>query len=66
VYRILYGEDFIEDSIISLINYVDKVFVFWDDVPWGDVKQATYKGKTVQIPKKIDDVLSMNDNATSL
>ena len=57
IYRVLYGEDFIQDSILSIIDYCDKIFVFWDDVPWGDVKQAKYKGNIIPIPKLIDRVV---------
>jgi hypothetical protein len=57
LYRILYGADFIEDSILSIIRYVDKVFLFWDDTPWGNIKSARYKGKTISIPDKIDNVV---------
>jgi len=57
IYRILYGEDFIEDSIMSIMDFVDKIFVFWDDVPWGGVKSAKYKGKVVPIPIVIDHVV---------
>lgn len=56
LYRVLYGEDFIQDSILSIIDHVDKIFVFWDDRPWGDVKEAKYKGNIVKIPSKIDNV----------
>ncbi len=59
LYRVLYGEDFIQDSILSILDHVDKVFVFWDDRPWGDVKEAKYKGHMTKIPTHIDNVAGM-------
>lgn len=35
MYRALYGEDFIQESIESIDPFVDKIFVFWDNRPWG-------------------------------
>jgi len=57
VYRCLYGEDFIQQSIKSIENYVDKIFIFWDDTPWADATQCTYKGNVVKFPKKFDNIL---------
>ncbi len=50
VYRCLYGEDFIRKSVMSVIPYVDKVFICWDDRPWGDVEDVEYLGRRVQFP----------------
>lgn len=57
VYRCLYGEDFIQESIKSIRDYVDKIFVFWDDKPWGNVESCIYKGKEIKFPKKFDNIL---------
>ena len=57
VYRCLYGEDFAQASIRSIDGVVDKIFVFWDDTPWGDCDHVVYKGQRVDFPKKFDDVL---------
>jgi len=57
VYRCLYGEDFIQHSIKSIDEFVDKIFVFWDDQAWGNVNECMYKGKKVNFPKKFDDIL---------
>lgn len=57
VYRCLYGEDFIQESINSITDYVDKIFVFWDEKPWGDIKQCTYKGEVVKFPEKFDNIV---------
>ena len=45
VYRCLYGEDFIEESIRSIEPYAEKIFVFWADKPLANVKEANYMGK---------------------
>jgi hypothetical protein len=57
IYRCLYGADFIQQSIKSIIDYVDKIFIFWDDIPWGNVKEVTYKGARIFFPKRFDDIL---------
>ncbi len=57
VYRCLYGEDFVQESIMSINDAVDKIFVFWDNTPWGDVTECVYKGQTVKFPKKFDKVV---------
>jgi hypothetical protein len=57
VYRCLYGEDFIQESIRSIEPHVDKIFVFWDNVPWGNVKQCDYMGETIVFPQKFDNIL---------
>jgi Tfp pilus assembly protein PilF len=57
VYRCLYGEDFIQESIASISDSVDKIFVFWDDTPWGEVTGCVYKGEAIQFPKKFDNVV---------
>lgn len=57
IYRCLYGEDFIQASIKSIDSYVDKIFIFWDDTPWGDTTGVEYKGQWVDFPKKFDNIL---------
>ena len=59
VYRALYGEDFVQYSIRSILPYVDKVFVFWDDTPWGDVQSCNYKGEQIVFPKKFDSTVEL-------
>ena len=56
VYRGLYGEDFIQASIRSIEPYVDKIFVFFDTIPWGNVESVFYQGewKRFPIPYKFD------------
>lgn len=55
--RILYGEDFVQESILSILDHVEKVFVFWTHIPFGDVTHVEYEGKIIQFPKKFDNVL---------
>ena len=54
IYRGLYGEDFIEDSVASITEFVDRIFFFLDPKPWGDVTSCEYKGGLVQFPKTFD------------
>ena len=56
VYRALYGEDFIQQSMLSVIDHVDKIFFFWCDKPLGNISSCVYRGEKVDFPKKIDSV----------
>tara|TARA_R110000824_G_scaffold118226_9_gene270429 strand:- start:5068 stop:5892 length:825 start_codon:yes stop_codon:yes gene_type:complete len=57
VYRCLYGEDFIQESINSITDHVDKIFIFWDDRAWGNINHCMYKGARVDFPEKFDNIL---------
>ena len=57
IYRCLYGEDFIQQSILSVKDYADKILVFWTDTPFGNISEVIYKGITQPIPKPIDRIL---------
>jgi len=57
VYSCLYGEDFIQESILSLIDHVDRVFVFLADKPWGGSSGCMYKGKYIEYPAKFDSIV---------
>jgi hypothetical protein len=57
IYRCLYGADFIQESISSIIDHVDRVYIFYDTVPWGNVTEVTYKGARIFFPKRFDDIL---------
>lgn len=59
VYRVLYGEDFIEESIHSVLNAVDKVYVFWTNKVWGDCKAVKYNGEIVKFPEKFDNAVEI-------
>jgi hypothetical protein len=56
IYRVLYGEDFIKESIKSIINYFDKIFIVLADKPLAEAKGCIYKGKYIEFPKTIDNV----------
>ena len=58
-YRILYGEDFIKESLNSILPHVDKVFVFWTDKFFGDVSEVIYKNELIKFPEKIDNVIEV-------
>jgi hypothetical protein len=55
VYRVLYGEDFIQESIRSILPHVDQVIVVKAEKPWGDTEGVTYKGNWVSWPDVFDD-----------
>lgn len=57
VYRCMYGEDFVQESIKSIIDHVDKVFVFWTNKPWGHINSCIYKGEEVIFPERFDNIL---------
>lgn len=54
VYRGLYGEDFVEASVASITDHVDRIFFFLDRTPWGNVTSCTFKERLVQFPKTFD------------
>lgn len=56
VYRCLYGSDFVEYSIRSVLDAVDKVVVVWGGKPFADVDHCVYKGKRYDFPKRFDDL----------
>ena len=49
-WRVLYGEDWIVQSLRSVLPFVDRAIIFWSDRPWGEAKEVTYLGQTVPIP----------------
>lgn len=57
VYRCLFGEDFVQESIKSMRDYVDKIFIFWDDRPRGNITECIYKGETIKFSRKFDNVI---------
>jgi hypothetical protein len=70
VYRCLYGEDFIQESIRSISDHVDRVFVFWTNKPWGSSSGCEYKGTFYKFPEKFDNLLEriheLNDPKVTL
>lgn len=69
-YRVCYGEDFVQESIKSISDSVDKIFMFWDDKVWGGMESVIYKGQEVKFPKKFDNILDkikeLNDPKVTL
>lgn len=65
IYRVLYGEDFIQESIRSILPYVDRVFVVKAEKPWGNTDGVTYGGIWVPWPEKFDNtrekILELNE-----
>lgn len=55
IYRVLYGDDFIQESIRSILPHVDQVYVVKAEKPWGNTDGVTYKGQWVSWPEKFDD-----------
>ena len=51
IYRIHYGIDYIDESINSIVDQVDKVFIFYSLKPWIQQKTFQYKGKKIQFPE---------------
>ena len=58
IYRIHYGIDYIDESINSIIDQVDKVFIFYSLKPWIQQKTFEYKGKKIQFPENPEKVLN--------
>lgn len=54
LYKMCWGEDFIEHSIRSILPYFDKIFVFWDDQPFKAVTECEYRGRMIQLPRPVD------------
>lgn len=52
---VLYGEDFVVESIDSILQYVEKVFVVMMTRPWGATAGVMYKGVWVPWPQKFDE-----------
>ena len=50
IYRIHYGTDFIKFSINSIINEVDKIFIFYSNEPWIKSNEIFYKNKKIPFP----------------
>ena len=59
IYRLLYGEDFIKESIESILDHVDKIFIFWSKYPFYKVRYVNYLGEDIKFPKKWDNSLEI-------
>ena len=58
IYRIHYGIDFLEPSINSIIEEVDKVFIFYSKDQWIKSTHINYKKKIINFPKNPENVES--------
>lgn len=56
IYRSLYGEDFITESIESIRDHVDKVIVVLAPRPWGTSSGVDFQGKHYSWPEKFDNL----------
>jgi hypothetical protein len=50
IYRIHYGLDFLKQSIDSIKDDVDKIFVVYSMNPWIEKEKVTYLGETIKMP----------------
>lgn len=55
IYRVLYGEDWIQESILSILPHVDRVLVAMAPRPWGTSQGIEYKGEWIPWPAQFDD-----------
>lgn len=53
-YRSLYGEDFIVESINSVLPYVDRVYMLLANQTWGGAVKCTYGGREIFYPEAFD------------
>ena len=58
IYRIHYGTDFIIQSVNSIINCVDKIFIFYSEEPWVKTDKINYKSKLIEFPKNPENIKS--------
>ncbi len=58
-YRLLYGADFLKESLDSIYPYVDKIIIFHTNKVWKGIESVTYFGKQVYIPHAIDNSLDI-------
>ena len=58
IYRIHYGTDFIIQSVNSIIDYVDKIFIFYSEEPWVKTDKIKYKSRLIEFPRNPESVKS--------
>lgn len=67
---VLYGADFVVESIRSILPHVDYVCVVMMQRPWGQTEGVSYKGRWIPWPARFDDtrtlVRSIRDDRVSL
>lgn len=63
IYRIHYGLDYLKHSINSIIDYVDRVYIYYSLKPWISSEFIQYKNQKIQFPKNPEQVEKfLNDN----
>ena len=58
IYRIHYGLDFLDASIKSIWNHVDKIYVFYSTQPWVVKPTVNYLGEEINMIPVPEDVLA--------
>ena len=56
IYRIHYGIDFIKDSINSIINDVDRIFIFYSEKLWVETDYINYINQKISFPKNPENI----------
>tara|TARA_B100001057_G_C22869335_1_gene958068 strand:+ start:6413 stop:7234 length:822 start_codon:yes stop_codon:yes gene_type:complete len=51
IYRIHYGTDFIIKSVNSIIDNVDKIYIFYSEEPWVKTDKINYKNQLIEFPE---------------
>lgn len=54
LYRMYYGEDFIHESIKSIIDQVDLILIGVSFRPWSGISEVDVRGNKIKIPIPID------------
>ena len=54
VMKFQHGEEFLQDSILGVVDSVEKLFLFYQDLPWNGSKKVTFQGSKYKLPQKID------------
>ena len=65
VYRMLYGAEYILDSIDSVHDAVDYIYVFYTNRVWGNCTEVIYKGETVKFPHQFDNAVELIEERNS-
>ena len=63
VYRLYtgYTDDFIQESVLSIEPFVDKIFIFWTHKALADCTSAIYKGQTYRFPENENTLVDVYD-----
>ena len=56
IYRLHYGLDFLKQSVSSIINNVDKIFIFYSMNPWVKQDFVKYRNQEIKFPKNPEDI----------